>query len=153
MQEAKLKTQDVKYVYVNDWDEFVREVYNRPYSREEQVEDISDRTDFIDTKSKYSEPKWLQEETLDKALKDRYLASSASRVSLKNWLALDPDLPVAHKIYDWHSKQDVVLQASRGELSHTLWWERCFYPGIYELAYDLVAKGLLEPGTYLITGW
>jgi len=126
----KIKTE--KVIEVSDWDNFVREVYGRPYNLQQQdgfkgqgsirlsvPVDIYDICDF------------------DNDAVPEEVNGDKIGVSFKSWLERDPNQKLTNK----DDQEYYCLE---------LWWNRNFYPDFYTLANDLHKKGLLPEGEYLI---
>ena len=129
-----IKTQNVHFVDVHDWDALVRETYGKPYNLQQQdgckqrgVQHLSvtgeDPGDF------FEEVTVLPEKVNHPDM----------GVNFKTWLARDPKQPLLY--YDDFNDEQWAID---------LWWERNFYPDTEYLAYDLHKRGLLPAGEYVI---
>jgi hypothetical protein len=124
--ELKLQTKTVTIIDVSDWDDFVKETYQRPYSFQQQ-DGCKERGIF-----EFSVPDEAcdyENDTVPEIVNCQVMG-----VSFAAWLARDPEqiLPGEQKFYLW------------------LWWDRNFYPDIQMIANDLHARGLLDAGKYTI---
>lgn len=129
----KLRTNTRTTVTVQDWDKFVREVYGRPYSFQQQDGCKSRGTFHLCVNFGEYEPDWNAGYDNDTIPEDPDTEEMC--VSLKGWLARDPNQPLANQKYDFELRS---------------WWERNFYPQIEVLAQDLWHRGLLPAGEYVI---
>ena len=127
----KLEVRIEKVVEVSDWNEFIKEIYGRPYDFQQQ-DGCMDRGVFrILVPQKYY---------------DDYEATSIPEivngpdmgVSFEAWLARDPKTPLSE---DDSAGDSYALK---------MWWERNFFPNIDMIINDLHKRGLLEAGEYAI---
>ena len=123
-----LKTNDIKQIDVQDWDELVQETYNRPYMLQQQ-DGCRDRgIQYITIP--VNNPEDYKNDTVSEIVN-----ASEMGVSFKAWLERDPKQPISERSEDW------ALE---------MWWERNFYPTIDMIINDLYEKGLVEAGDYQI---
>lgn len=128
----ELKTSTRTTISVQDWDDFVTEVYGRPYSFQQQ-DGCKDRgTCELEVSDEY-DPEFTAGYDNDTIPDD--VDTNEMCVSLKGWLARDPKQPLANQKYDFELRS---------------WWERNFYPQVDVLAQDLWKRGLLKAGKYTI---
>lgn len=135
----KLKTETKFFVTLNDWDDFVTEVYGKPYSLQQQdgcksrgTEQFSVREEDV---GKVPDPDWFVLPR-DHCFEIKSLDSTEGMaVGLDVWLARDPAEPLPNQ------ENDFELE---------LWWARNFYPTLEDVVTDLTGRGLLEPGDYVI---
>ena len=130
-----IKTQDVKIVQVQDWDNLVKETYGRAYSFQQQ-DGCKDRGthELIVDDSSFEDP--YENDTVLEAL--NYVEMG---VSFKAWLARDPEQPLS-------GDEDHPARDSQWAID--MWWERNFYPDVDMVASDLHRRGLLPAGDYMI---
>lgn len=128
---AKLKTTTKTVIDIQDWDDFVQEVYGRPYNFQQQ-EGCRGRGTYrlIVPDECYD----YKNDSIPESL-DHNEIHNKMGVSFKAWLARDPKQPLSSKQDPWDL---------------TLWWSRHFYPAIQAVANDLHKRGLLEAGEYTI---
>lgn len=125
-----IHTHKVSMIKVNDWDKFVEETYNRPYSFQQQD----------GCKSRGIHPLTVPEEDpydFEKDTIPEEVNGNTMGVSFKAWLARNPTQKLSSKNdqFDWLRR---------------LFWERNFYPDVNMIANDLYNKGLLDAGEYII---
>lgn len=123
----QLKTQNVKLVDVQDWNNLVINTYKKPYDLQQQY--TRKNISFFQIEIPIS---ISNEDILPTEIKED---GSEFGVQFQSWLKRDPSQPVNNDSIQWHIN---------------IWWEQNFYPSIYTLANDLFKKGLLEEATYLI---
>ena len=124
-----MKYKNQKMIEVNDWDQLVQSVYNRPYNFQQQ-DGCQDRGIVYLT----IPPECVDEDEMNDSIPE-VVNGEEMGVKFNVWLARDPKQPIKNQKYGW-------------ELD--LFWERNFYPSIDAVANDLYEKGLLEPGEYII---
>lgn len=122
-----LDIQTVQMIEVADWNEFVSQVYGRPYDFQQQ-EGCRHRGIY-----RITVPDEVDDYVTHKT--SEVISGRKYGVTFDSWLARDPKDPLPNQQYDW-------------EL--TMWWDRNFYPMIEAVANDLHAKGLLAAGEYII---
>lgn len=123
-----MKTQNVKMIALDEWDNLVEQTYGRPYAFQQQ-DGCKDRGVYhLTVPSKYPED-------FDRDIVPEIVNHNKKGVSFKAWLARDP-------------KQSLPEQEFGFQL--LLWWQRNFYPNIEMIANDLLARGLIESGDYCI---
>jgi len=115
-----LKVSTRKFVELQDWNNFVREVYGKPYNLQQQDGCMGRGTFNITIPSQYAE---------------NYPDASYYGVSFDTWLNTT-DEQLAEKIAPY---TDTLLH-----------WHRKFYPSPEILANDLFNRGLIEAGEYSI---
>lgn len=128
----KIKFETVNIIESHDWDKLVKEVYNKPYSLQQQ-EGCQERGTTYEINVPY---KNLDDE-YDEADKIPFeINGDEIGVSFKAWLEADPK---QHKIdNNW---DDFYLG---------LFWNRNFYPDVAMIAQDLYEKGYIDAGSYTI---
>lgn len=124
-----LKYNTVKFVELRHWNEFVKQVYGRPYNLQQQDGYLDRGTINLSVPS--GSNCGYTNDTLPEFL------GPEGGVSLAGWLARDPT-------------QLIPALGSEEQWMTGMWWERNFYPMLEEVANDLYAKGLLEQGEYVI---
>tara|TARA_R110002074_G_scaffold32309_4_gene90231 strand:- start:13747 stop:14142 length:396 start_codon:yes stop_codon:yes gene_type:complete len=126
----KLKIQTEKVVAVDDWDELVKDTYNRPYLFQQQdgCKERGVHRLTIPDEETYD----FERDTVPEVVNHEDMG-----VSFKAWLERDPEL----KLSDPNNQNSWSIR---------LWWERNFYPDVQMIANDLHEKGLIEAGEYLI---
>jgi len=107
-------------ITVQDWDDLVTSVYNRPYSFQQQ-DGCQDRGLFNITIP--DEPYDFENDSIPEEVNGDEMG-----VSFKSWLERDPKL----KLYNKDDDSGI-----------TLFWERNFYPDIQMIDNDLNNKGLI----------
>ena len=119
----------VKKIEVADWDNLVQKTYKRIYSFQQQ-DDCKDRGVFNLTipsdETEYDE----MNDSIPEIVNGEVMG-----VKFAKWLERDPEKLIPNQTDD-------------SQLS--LFWERNFYPCVYEVANDLHKKGLIEAGDYKI---
>jgi arginyl-tRNA synthetase len=129
-----LKTKTVKLVSVHDWDEFVVEVYGKPYMFQQQdgckergIERITapckNYEDFENTEIPF------------------VVNGEEMGVSFETWLNTSPEDTL---------KQFKDEYEGNAAFYNDLFWERNFYPDVDMIVNDLYSKGLLEADEYTI---
>ncbi len=125
-----LKISNRQFVEVNDWDELVSKTYGKPYSFQQQdgckergVEEINTDDEWLEDFENTEIPFEVNGEEMG--------------VSFQTWLDTDPEDTKKHfnPNFSWQNN---------------MFWDRNFYPHASMIAKDLCAKGLLEPGAYII---
>lgn len=119
-----------KVISVGDWDSLVTEIYNRPYSFQQQDGCKERGREYINATANVAEVYDYENKKLPEIVN-----SNEMGVSFESWLARDPSKQLDEQKYDF-------------ELG--LWWTRNFYPTVESVAHDLVKRGLLEEGKYVI---
>lgn len=137
-----LKIENVFCVHEREWSRFVAETYGRPYDLQQQDGCKPRGVEYVTVAP--LEPSWG--DRYDNNSVPEVVNHETMGVSLKAWLARDPDQGLAG---------DPNLTGSSGAPTNSrgsieLWWERNFYPDLDMVAYDLCSRGLLEPGRYII---
>jgi len=123
-----LKTRMVKTIDVGDWNALIEETYGRPYNYQQQD----------DCKDRGTEPLTIAVEgafDYDNETIPEVVNGYEMGVSFAAWLARDP-------------KQK--LNADDPDYELELFWKRNFYPAAEMVAQDLLSKGLVEAGEYVI---
>lgn len=116
----KLRTEKVFFVTYEDWDDFVSEVYGKPYSLEKQKEGISS-TYVFDVPNNW-----------DKQTDDTYYNESYG-VPLDYWKRLNADIYTFSSIEDFNK-----------------FWHKEMFPDVRALLNDLNKQGIIETGKYVI---
>lgn len=123
-----MKSRTVEVIDVQDWDKLVEETYGRKYSFQQQ-EGCKDRGTFELVVPSEDYDKYMNENVPEKVNGEKM------GVKFDTWLGRDPKKPIVNQTYEH-------------ELD--LFWERNFYPDVQTVANDLLKKGLIKPGKYLI---
>jgi len=110
-----------------DWDDLVKETYGRPYNFQQQ-DGCKDRGTHQFTVPNTTSD--FENDTVPEIVNHPEMG-----VSFKAWIARDPKAKLPNR---------------DDEYSLELWWLRNFYPDFQMVANDLCARGLLEPGEYVI---
>jgi len=123
-----LKTTMVKTIDVSDWDILVADTYGRPYNFQQQGGCKGRGTEplTIASEGAYDD----ENDTIPEVVNGNDMG-----VSFAAWLARDP-------------KQK--LKENDPDYRLTMFWERSFYPSAEVIAQDLLARGLVEAGEYVI---
>ena len=128
---TQLKIVQRNTISVNDWDNFVREIYSKNYSFQQQ-DGCKDRG--IETINTLDEPYDYRNTEIPFKVNGEDMG-----VSFETWLNTKPDDTVKHFEYTYQNN---------------LFWERSFYPHVSMIVKDLVEKDLLKPGEYdIIIDW
>jgi hypothetical protein len=129
----KLKTQTVKLISLQEWDDFVISTYGKPYSFQQQdgckergIERFSVPHEWEDDYENTSIPFDVD--------------SNEMGVKFETWLNTSPEDTVEYFTDNY---------CSPGSLNN-LFWTRNFYPDVSMIVNDLHFKGLLEEGEYVI---
>ena len=125
-----LRIREEKVTDVSDWDDLVKETYDRPYSFQQQ-DGCKERQRVHITIP--DEPYDFENDSITEEVNHEDMG-----VSFKAWLARDPKQPL-NSPDEWDRKNGL-----------SLWWERNFYPDFQMVANDLYEKGLVEAGEYVI---
>jgi len=125
-----LKYSSVKTIDVDEWDALVEETYGRPYRFQQQDGCKSRGSARLSVSSE--ETYGYDNDTLPEVCNGKEMG-----VSFKAWLAADPE-------------RQLIEEDSNGYNFTSLWWERNFYPDVEEIAKDLLERGLVEEGEYVI---
>lgn len=130
-----LKLTTKKCVDVSDWDNFVQQIYGRPYAFQQQdgckPRGIVNFTAYPTIEE--SDVVWAEQQANDSI--PEVVNGEERCVKFAVWLSRDPKEQIQNQRYDW-------------ELG--MFWERNFYPPLESVVQDFVSKGLLEPGEYTI---
>ena len=116
----------VKMIDVDDWDDLVKETYNKMYSFQQQ-DDCKERQ--IVNITVPTKPMDYENDTIPEIINGDVMG-----VSFDAWLARDINQNLEHQ-------DDSYLE---------LFWERNFYPHVSMIVNDLYKKGLLEAGEFSI---
>jgi hypothetical protein len=137
-----MKITQKNIISVQDWDDLVKETYNKPYSLQQQ-NGCQDRG--------VCELTVPEKETNDyeNNVVPEIVNGEEMGVSFKAWLARDPKQPLKLSRKD-KKLGDFQKNIETEQWCIDLWWKRNFYPNISMVANDLYAKGLLPAGEYLI---
>ena len=130
----KLKTRKETVIDLQDWDDFVQEIYGRPYSFQQQ-DGCKDRGNFC-----FKVPSDDYEYDYENDTVPEIVNDPKQGVSFKAWLARDPKQPI---------KNDDGSERPN-DYGLRLWWHRNFYPDVSMIIQDLHQRGLLEEGEYTI---
>lgn len=128
-----LKTRNIKFVDVWDWDNLVVNTYGRPYKLQQQNGCIARQVIEITVPSNGFD---FENDTVPEIVNGNDMG-----VSFKSWLERSPSQILEGDI---NKCQDMC------KFHLDLWWTRNFYPDLQTVANDLHAKGLLEAGHYAI---
>lgn len=131
----KLRTKTTTTIDVSDWDDFVKSVYGRPYSFQQQDGCKSRGTARLFVYKDDDDDEYAKEYDFRNDTVPEVVNHEERGVSFKAWLARDPKQP---------------LPGRSDGFGLELWWERNFYPSIEMIARDLQKRGLLEVGEYTI---
>ena len=135
-----LKSSTTKIVELHDWDQLVKETYNRPYSLQQQDGCMERQTIFL-TIPDFEEEKFVKEH-LSKYIHDdipEEINGNTMEVTLESWLKRDPSLRTEN---------------IKSNFDNQLFWHRNFYPHLQILANDLYKRGLIESGEYgIVIDW
>jgi hypothetical protein len=119
----------VRLIQLQEWNDLVRETYERPYDFQQQ-NGCRERGTFEFTVPLEEYGRVSPDETI-KDLKD----TEEMVVGFDAWSSRDPKAP---------------LSDQRCDFELNLWWLRNFYPQIEDIIDDLYSKGELVPGDYVI---
>lgn len=122
-----IKIQTKQCISLQDWDSFVRKIYGKSYSFQQQ-DGCKERGSVNITIPEEAED--FENDTVPEKVNGDQMG-----VSFASWLARDPK----QKIKD--QKHDYELE---------LFWNRNFYPDVQMIANDLHVKGLIPTGEYVI---
>lgn len=128
----KLKYEKIRLIKLEDWDNFIEETFQRPYSFQQQ-EGCQERGVY-----RFSVPNTYpndDDEMYDSIPEE--VNGEKMGVKLKTWLSRDPKRPLS----DSGSQESWHLR---------LFWKRNFYPDIFALIDHLYDIGKLEEGEYII---
>jgi hypothetical protein len=131
-----LKTQTVKQVSVHDWDEFVVEVYGKPYMFQQQ-DGCKERGI-----ERITAPCKNYGEDFENTEIPFVVNGEEMGVSFETWLNTSPE-DTLKQFKDEHYEGSAAFD-------NDLFWERNFYPDVHMIVNDLYSKGLLEAGEYTI---
>lgn len=123
-----MKMSAVKIIDVSDFDEFISELYGRPYSFQQQDDCKPRGVEFFTIPVSF--PDDFENDTVPEEVNHPEMG-----VSFKAWLARDP-------------KQKLTSRESCSDLDILLWWDGNFYPHVDQILCDLYSRGILEPGKY-----
>ncbi len=124
-----MKFRNIKIIDVQDWDDLVRETYNKPYSFQQQDGCKGRGIVYFDVPE--SEYDYSNDSIVEK------VNGPEEGVSFKAWLARDPKEPLKDK-----------KESSKWDLD--LFWDRNFYPHVSMIINDMHKKGLIEKGEFSI---
>lgn len=119
----------VTLVSLDEWDGLVSSTYNRPYNFQQQDGCKSRGVEKFSVPHKYADD--FEATEIPEIVNGQEMG-----VCFKSWLERDPG-------------QYLSTQPG-SDLSRRLWWYRNFYPDFGTVVNDLHARGLLEPGEYII---
>jgi len=123
------KKQNIKTIEVSDWDNLVRETYGRDYNFQQQ----NNARNYGNYKLTIP-PNYTNNDEMNTEIPE-IINGNIIGVKFKSWLKRDPKQAITNQKYEW-------------ELNY--FWERSFYPCVYEVANDLYKKGLIKAGEYKI---
>lgn len=131
----KLRTSVRTIIDLHEWDSFIEEVYERPYSFQQQDGCKSRGTfDFV-VSSDPPNPKDYKPYDYENDTVPEVVNHDEMGVSFESWLARDPKQP---------------LPGREDSFGLELWWARNFYPSVDMIIDDLGRRKLLDPGDYTI---
>ena len=123
---------------VQDWNDLVKTVYNKPYHFQQQ-DGCKQRGTF-----KFSVPLEDDPSDFEETENSMVVNGDDMGVSFKTWLETDPTLPVKHDTYGRG------IEETNEQSDKDFVWERNFYPCVDMIIEDLASKGFLEDGDYMI---
>jgi hypothetical protein len=123
-----LELRTEKVVDCQEWDRLVVETYGRPYCLQQQEGCQSRGVRALSVPSKSND------EEMHESIPEKINGEDMG-VKFATWLSRDPKAPVGDR---------------SDEFGIGLFWERNFYPDSQEVANDLLRRGLIEAGEYLI---
>lgn len=133
---TKLHSKTVKLISLQDWDDFVEEVYGKIYSFQQQ-DGCKERGSYF-----FSVPdSWYDD--FEKTEIPYEVNGRIMGVSFETWLNTSPE--DTKKYFD--APRDGY---SMTDFHNELFWQRNFYPQVGMIINDLHSKGLLEEGDYMI---
>lgn len=122
----ELKYKIVKLIEIRDWNNFIKEIYQRPYNFQQQ-DGCKERGTYS-----FTVPEQYQE-SLEFDFENDVVPEEVNHedrgVSFKAWLERDPTQKLKDMTYEWELE---------------LWWHRNFYPAVETIIYDLYQKKLLD---------
>jgi hypothetical protein len=125
-----LKFETVRLINLRDWDDFVTEIYKKPYSFQQQ--------DGCKEKgiTRFSVPtdEWEGDDFENTEIPFEVNGNEMG-VRFATWLNTNPKDTRQHFEYEW---------------GNAMFWERNFYPALEMIVKDLQFKGLLGQGEYAI---
>ena len=125
----KLKTKTVKLIEYLDWNNFVIDIYGKPYNFQQQF-GVGRGTEKFSVPYPYEDEFDFENTSIPFEVNgDNY------GVSFETWLNTSPEDTLKH---------------FNSEFSNQLFWVRNFYPDVSMIIMDLYSKGLLEEGEYVI---
>lgn len=126
-----LEVRTVKTIDMGDWDSLVSETYGRPYSLQQQdgCKERGNEHLTITPEGAYD----YGNDTIPEEVNGDKMG-----VSFAAWLARDPEKKIPKE------------KDSYGNDFTPMWWRRNFYPTAEVIAQDLLARGLVEAGEYVI---
>lgn len=126
----KLNIEKASIIEVSDWNEFVEDIYGKPYNFQQQS-GCRDRGVFDITVPNEE----MCEDELPSSIPEK-INGEHMCVKFEVWENTDPQThKQSNNWADWETN---------------LFWQRNFYPDINTLANDLYNRSLLEAGNYLI---
>lgn len=125
-----LKFDLIKDVQVQDWDNFVIEVYGKPYNFQQQDGCKSRGVKYFDVPSCEWDGDCFENTEIPFDVNGAEMG-----VSFETWLNTNPEDTLKHFDSKWENE---------------LFWTRNFYPHLEMIVNDLHSKGLLEEGNYMI---
>lgn len=131
-----LIVETINQIYSLDWDNFVMEIYGKPYYFQQQDECRERGNYYIGIIPDDREEVETWEDEYENDSIPFEVNGDVMGVTFETWLNTSPE--DTRKYFDSDSEND-------------LFWQRNFYPDINMIVKDLYLKGLLEPGNYQIT--
>lgn len=123
----KLKIKNKKVIGEDDWNKFVKKVYNKPYSFQQQ-DGCRERGFYnLTVPSKYTNEEEMNDNIPLK------INGDIMGVKFEKWLNTDPK--------DFGFGENYKTKVL---------WERNFYPDINSVINDLYSRGFLEEGEYIM---
>jgi hypothetical protein len=134
---TKLKATTVQVIQVNAWDEFVKEVYGKIYSFQQQDGCKPRGTFFFSIPDVEYDAEEFDYENTEIPFE---VNGEEMGVSFETWL--NTKVEDTEKHFQSHScGVDFAVE---------LFWERNFYPSVETIIWDLHKRGLLDEGEYMI---
>lgn len=124
----KLEYQNLRVIENYKWSEFISSVYNLPYNYQQQNE--CQNTNF-----EFNIPNDLEEEDLGSDSIPYEVNGKDECVKFDVWV---------------NSKLEDISKNFEYESDAVIFYNRNFYPSIFQILNDLYNRGLIEEGDYLI---
>lgn len=124
----KLEYENLRVIENYKWNEFISSIYNLPYNYQQQ-------NDRQNTNFEFNIPNDLEEEDLGSDSIPYEVNGEDECVKFDTWK--NSDFEEIGKNFEY-------------EVETKLFYERNFYPSIFQILNDLYNRGLIEEGDYLI---